>query len=119
MPPIPPARRRAIRFFAEHAGYATPPGRLACAKALADAESAAATAGLHPDWSDDAGGADALGDHAAWCGCTTPPHHRIERCTLHAEDGTVVVSLGGVIDADADYRRVVEAELALEALSRA
>lgn len=31
-------RRRRIEFFAANGGYATPPGRLVCAKRLADAE---------------------------------------------------------------------------------
>src|SRR5438270_594171 len=42
MPKMNPAER----FFYEHAGYATPPGRVACAKALAKAEAKALLLGL-------------------------------------------------------------------------
>jgi len=43
-------RQKQIQFFQEHAGYCTPPGRMACAKALADAETLADELDLHVTW---------------------------------------------------------------------
>lgn len=45
--------RADIEFFAEHAGYCTPPGRMVCARQLADAERAAKAEGMYAEWVDD------------------------------------------------------------------
>lgn len=42
--------------------------------------------------------------------------HACEYCDLHDADGNLLASLCGIWDASADYRRVVQAELALEAI---
>jgi hypothetical protein len=54
-------------------------------------------------------------DHEVeWCAC-----YRVTTCgECGHEERALLVSLGGIFDADATYRRVVEAELALEALER-
>jgi hypothetical protein len=106
-------RQQQIRFFAENAGYATPPGRMACAKALADAENFASAHDWEVSWEWDEGGD--LGDHDYWCGredCS----HEIECAILRDPHGNVLASLGSIIDADRAYRRVVAAELASEAM---
>lgn len=41
--------------------------------------------------------------------------HSAEYCQLVDENGSVLASLSGIIDADDNYRRVVEGDLALEA----
>jgi hypothetical protein len=78
-----------------------------------------------------------LGDHAYWCndqrradagygadgdrlsffsGYGHEHDHETTYAVLRDADGEHLASLGGIIDADATYRRTVEAELALEAL---
>jgi hypothetical protein len=46
-----------------------------------------------------------------------PREHEILGCIARGPDGEVLASLWGIVDADIGYRRVVEAELASEALS--
>jgi hypothetical protein len=41
-------------------------------------------------------------------------NHEVEACAIEDSDGNVLASLSGIWDADARYRHVVEAELALE-----
>lgn len=115
----------AYRFFRDHAGYVVGE-RGKGALALAKAERWAEENGIEFIWEWDTDGD--LGDHEAWCGtaredawrygygrtCT----HDVEWCRAEYNDETVA-SLGGIIDADRNYRRVVEAELAREAQEEA
>lgn len=112
--------RQAWRFFLHNAGYCVPPGRAACAKALAQAERWAEEAGFVVEWEldhvtnrefTDEGPEYFLWQATAYLPCETCGQRR------------VVASLGGV-DFGAgrdpwmdDYRRVVEAELALEVMN--
>jgi hypothetical protein len=41
--------------------------------------------------------------------------HEVLGCILRGADGEVLESLWGIVDADANYRRTIQAELALEA----
>jgi hypothetical protein len=53
-----------------------------------------------------------------WCGPERQgacPGHEALSCTVRV-DGEVLASLGGIVDADRDYCRVIEAELASEAM---
>jgi hypothetical protein len=137
-----PINRRAFRFFQEHAGYIV--GEHAkCAAQLARAEAEGERRGLSVAW--DVDDAADLGDHELWCsgyradlarkagqpvdsgrtygGYPTCPGHYAEYAKVVAPDGTDAIgdiclpSLGGILDADDTYRRVVAAELMLEALS--
>lgn len=115
-------QQTAVAFFHEHAGYGYTPGketpeqgRQRGAERLAQAEADARDAGFSFQWFVDpeitsADFDDSPDPWALWC------------CTIRNADGKVVGSLGG-IDFGRDgepwgdpYRRVVEAELALEAL---
>lgn len=103
------ALERSYRFFREHAGYVV--GRSAeTAWDLARAELEATSRGWYCEWEHDPDGMDTLGD--------IPPEEVSEvlYCVLYDEDGEVLSSLGGIVDPDRNYARVVEAELALEAL---
>lgn len=109
------------QFFYEHAGYSHDPktetpeqGRVRCAKDLAAAETYAKDHDWSFDWSWDDGGD--LGDHSEWCDMEYQHDHNIEVCMLRGADGNVLEALGGIIDADNNYRRVVQAELASQAL---
>jgi len=114
--------REAFRFHLEHGGYCTPPGRAQCALDAARAElalRAAVNAGRAiVDWDDDdisiADMADALES-----GEIEGPFV----CMIYV-GGEVVASLGGITLLPSDfgfsrargYGRVIEAELALEAI---
>jgi len=117
-------RRARIMFFADNAGYSTPPGRMVCAKGLADAEEwieeeaddqsveyAWEYEGIHTKDGDE------LGDHAYWCHAA-----KQGRCIGHEVYSVVLwiggkpcASLGGIIEPTSACRRVIEAELAQEA----
>lgn len=116
---------RAYQFFFKHAGYVV--GRRAeGALDMACAERAARDAGIVFVWApdDDADASfvetwdpkqqkewHASEHYAEWCRVVRPcPEHGAD--CRHAE---TLASLSGIWDADATYRRVVEAELALEA----
>jgi hypothetical protein len=125
--------RQAARFFHEHAGYVVGEsmrGALAHARAERDARAA----GVTFEWSEDPTGYDVLGDlecckeaerHATWARAhfdnglarriESGHRHEVEDC-LAMFRGEVLASLGGIVDADSDYRRVIQAELALEAM---
>ena len=114
------------KFFFDHAGFSWDPktetkeqGRERCAIALADAELVYLQAhrvadvgcSWEPDedsavmWREDGEKFDTCEQAVLWFG---PGFN----------DDEVLASLGGITDADADYRRVIRAELALECLDR-
>lgn len=108
-------------FFFEHGGYSydvktetAEQGRRRCAIAMADAEEKAKNLGWHVGWSDDwtcgshvkEFGEDAYSEEPATC----------EAAILVDADGKVLASLGCIDDASPEYRRVIEAELASDAL---
>ena len=89
--------------------------RASCARKLAKAERDARALGYTFDWEDD------------WSlGCTHEKYYgeayangepaTCESCIMRDPAGAVVQSLGCIDDATREYRRVVEAELALEQL---
>jgi hypothetical protein len=115
-----------FKFFRDNAGYVV--GRRAeGAYHLAVAEWKAEKRSWTFEWRPDDDGD--LGDHEYWCanarrrangpkaGRTHSCEHFIEYAVLKDSGGVVRASLGGIIDADHKYQRVVEAELALEALA--
>jgi hypothetical protein len=118
--------RPAFRFFLQHAGYATPPGKAVCALSLARAEQWANERGLEyvvePDQDADASFVETWDEReqANWneqeheCICISA----VLPCHEHGTDckhSRVMASLGGIFDADSAYLRVVKAELASEA----
>lgn len=125
---------RDYKFFKENGGYIV--GRRALAAIhLARAEKLAQFHGytFEWDWDDDAD----LGDHEEWCtkarraeaearggfiGSNESPYlehsHETYYAVMKSTEGDIVDSLGGIIDPSSDYRRVVEAELALEHFMR-
>lgn len=121
----------AEKFFYQHAGYSRKPhesedaGKRRCAKAMAKAEARAQRVGIHFEWNDD--------DERAYCYCDDPTCKYHEgsdadwetlycvaykdchcRNAAHQPHRDIVGSLSGIMDPDASYRRVVEAELASE-----
>ena len=112
---LPTVQRKAWRFFLDNAGYATPPGRAACALSLARSERESYARGWTVSW-----GAD------SFCDCETYENERVgyvpmegpcDFAELLDEQGEVLASLYGIHGADQSYRRVVAAELAAEAIA--
>ena len=108
---------KAVDFFRKHAGYSVRPGESKAkgktrgAQALARAEAEAETRGWTVEWED---------DPEEWWGDVERPFE-VLTAVLRDADGRALASLGGVgmtgtRKTDADYRRVIEAELADEAL---
>lgn len=98
---------RAVAFFMEHAGYSYDP------EALATAEEYAFNHSLEYRWAD-----DWSVDHQKEFDCYEDGGpETCEYCQLIDVDGKVLASLGCIDDATASYRRVIEAELALEAMA--
>lgn len=99
-----PQLRDAYRFFFEHAGYVV--GRRAeGALALARAELKAERIGLGSEWHEDEMAEAFNGEEYQ--------EYPAERCGATI-NGETLASLGGIIEPDRNYRRVVEAELAAE-----
>ena len=104
-----------VRFFADNAGYASPPGRMRCAKALAEAEVMAWELGWKYEWEWDEAGCSGCDCGSKRCACSTGEEHETLCCILRGDGGEVLASLGGICGATRSYQRVVEAELAQEA----
>lgn len=116
--------KTAYHFFMRHAGYSYNPsiqtplqGRIECSKLLAKAERWALLAGYSFEWS-----VDPDIDSSHWS--DDPVISLCWECVMRDEAGEVVQSLHG-IDFGLDgspwgdpYRRVVEAELACEEMSK-
>jgi hypothetical protein len=114
-------KQAAYLFFLRNAGYSYDPktqtkqqGRAAGARRLAKAERDARALGYTFEWEDDW----TIGDHFkeyGECYANGEPE-TCESCVMRDSAGKVVQSLGCIDDATREYRRVVEAELALEEL---
>jgi hypothetical protein len=109
-------------FFFENAGYSYDPktetpeqGRRRCAVSMAADEEYVTnlinSTGWHYEWTYDQDIDDSwMTDEER------AKDHTWECCTLFDGDDNVMASCGGIVDADHNYRRVMEAELAGEAL---
>lgn len=110
-------------FFFEQAGYSYDPkketaeqGRIRCAKELAQAEEYAANLNWRVEWQDDwdiGNHRDCYGEDSAY---SDREPSTCECARLFDDDDNVLAALGCIDDADRAYRRVIEAELAAEAL---
>lgn len=113
-------KQAAYLFFLRNAGYSYDPktqtprqGRSETARKLAKAERDARALGYSFEWEDDW----SVGDHQKEFDCYADGvPETCESCLMRDPAGKVVQSLGCVDDATREYRRVVEAELALEEL---
>lgn len=116
---------KAEQFFYEHAGYSikltetAEQGKLRCAQELAEAERIASNLGWQYEWVDDW----EVGSHAKFYGPGSVYYNSqqepdtCESCRIYDPAcNQTLASLGCIDNADNNYRRVVEAELAEEAL---
>lgn len=111
-PPKYNAMQKRIQFFAEHAGYATPPGKMGTAKLLAKAEEWASAEGVEFQVYDDPDADLSFMSEEE----QREPHEVIQIIATHPENGRTA-ALSGIVDATPNYRRVVAAELALELMN--
>lgn len=113
-----PLDYKAVAFFYENGAYATMPGetieqgKMHAALDLARAEREAKRRGWEVTWVPD----DLQVNHVKEYGADAEPDTH-EVAILRDQKGNLLATLGCVDDATDDYRRVVAAELAQEALS--
>ena len=102
----------AYRFFRGRTGLVGRDAEMALA--LARAELAAQDAGCSWEWTDDSQGwYDLVTD--GWRAGSPTEVQTCEGCILRDADGEALASLWAIWDADDDYRRMVQAQLACEA----
>lgn len=129
------ALTKAEQFFYDHAGYSYDPateteeqGRERCARNLAAAEAYADELDWTYSWEYDESGCSGCSCDSEDCPCSSGKEHETLVCTLwrtvEAEErrngrdmDNILASLGGICGATREYRRVVEAELASEAMN--
>jgi hypothetical protein len=116
-------------FFYEHAGYSYDPktesadeGRVRCAREMAKAEAFVKGQEYEYEWDWDESGCNGCDCDSPDCKCSTGEEHETLCVSLfnprdrETDKYATLVSLSGICGADAKYRRVIEAELALEAM---
>jgi hypothetical protein len=120
--PISP-KQAAYLFFLKHAGFSYDPkietarqGRSRCARQLAKAERDARALGMHYNWRNDPDGCSGCDCDSPDCDCSQGNDHETLGCVLYSAEGKHLESLWGICNPSWEYRRVVEAELASEAL---
>lgn len=113
-----------VKFFYDHAGSSYNPkteteeqGRIRGAQALAKAEAFAAEQGFIFSWSQDEDGCIGCDCGSEDCACASGEPHDCRVCVMYDASGEdVLASLGSICEPSKEYCRVVEAELALEAM---
>lgn len=105
---VDPKLKKAYEFFKKHAGGRQGHNAADCL-ALARAEAAAEALGWDSEWEN---------DDLPWESDDDYEPSEVLGCVLKDADGEVLESLWAIADPTREYARVVEAELALEALSR-
>lgn len=135
MPTKNPEYHEAWRFFMGNAGYSYNPdteteaqGKNRTARMLAKAERNAASKNIRFEWHPDDAGCAGCACGSENCDCFTGAVHETYACVALYGDpschdgfgrpagGAVVASLSAICNPSREYRRVVEAELAVEAL---
>jgi hypothetical protein len=112
-PSTDPEFKKRVAFFSEHDSFPRAVGhRIPTAVLLAHAEEVAESLQWDTEWDEDPDGADSLGD------VDPATVSEILVATLKDTDGEVLASLGSITDPDRNERRVVAAQLALEALEQ-
>lgn len=120
------AKSIAFDFFYANAGSSHNPltetpeqGRARGARQLAQAEARASALGYEFNWVSDVEGCSGCDCGNEECDCFSGNLHEVLGCIAVDADGEEKASLWGICGATREYRRVVEAELALEALASA
>jgi hypothetical protein len=110
-----------VQFFYDNAGYSygvketQEVGHIRCARLLARAEDYARDSCYYLTWEPDECIGCGCGE-TEQCPCCCGDSHMCECALLHDKDGSVIAALGSICNADGTYRRVIAAELTLEAM---
>lgn len=117
------AKQVAFDFFFANAGFSYDPktetqakGKARCAREMAKDEAKASALGFTFEWEYDQEGCSGCACDNPECACSNQTEHETLYCLCRDASGTVVASLSGICEPTREYRRVVEAELAGEAL---
>lgn len=117
-------KQAAYLFFLRNAGFSYDPktqtpqqGKAATARKLAKAERDARALGYTFEWDFDLDGCQGCDCTSQECVCSTGADHETLSCICRDSCGTVVQSLSSICEPSREYRRIVEAELAEEALA--
>jgi hypothetical protein len=109
------------QFFYDNAGYSYDPkkesakqGKYNNARRMAKSERLARLAGVRFNWEYDTEGCTGCSCDSADCACSSGEPHETLGCIAVLEDGSHGASLWSICGATREYRRVVEAELAME-----
>jgi hypothetical protein len=112
---------KAEQFFYDNGGYSydakvetEEQGHIRSAIAMASAEEWAMDNGYFFDWINDDNGCSGCGCESDDCSCSSGEPHETLGCIMRSDENDHAQSLWGICGADANYRRVVEAELAME-----
>ena len=84
------------------------------ARLLAKAERDARALGYTFEWTDDIDGCIGCDCDSPDCACSTGESHECLVCLMRDSHGICCQSLGSICEPSREYRRVIEAELALE-----
>ena len=110
-------------FFKKNAGYSYGPdetpeqGRIRCARALAKAERDAHDVwNIEFQWQEDIDGCIGCDCGSDDCDCASGASHETLFCIARSGN-TTLASLSGICSPTREYARVIEAELALEAIA--
>lgn len=117
---------RAVQFFYTHAGFSYDPktetkvqGKRRCARALAKAEAYAYEHDWAYTWEQDSCiGGDCGDTETCEHPCCQGTEHECLWCSLEDSRGNPLASLGSICEPSEEYKRVVKAELALEAMPK-
>lgn len=119
------AKQQAYLFFLRNAGTSYDPktqtprqGKAEGARKLAKAERDARALGYTFEWFVDIEGCNGCDCGSPDCACSTGESHECLVCLMRDAAGICCQSLGSVCSPSRSYMRVVEAELALEEVSR-
>lgn len=109
------------QFFYDNAGYSHTPatetqeqGHIRSAREYAAAETWAIDNGYYFDWMNDANGCNGCDCGQDDCACATGEGHDTYGCIMRSDENQHLQSLWGICSPTWIYRRIIEAELALE-----
>ena len=109
-------------FFYQNAGYSYDPkiqtedqGHIESAKRYAKTEQSILERGLTFEWYDDPDGCIGCDCGSSDCDCASKRRHTCLVCVARDTEDQVVASLGSICEPSREYRRVIQAELAMEA----
>jgi hypothetical protein len=123
--PVKTAKQQAYLFFLRNAGYCYDPktqtkqqGKSEGARKLAAAERDARAMGYTFEWTQDVDGCIGCSCDSPDCDCSAGRPHECLVCLMRDAAGICCQALGSICKPSREYRRVIEAELAIEEVGK-